>query len=171
MQIGQDKVVMLHYVLRNDAGEVLDKSDADEPLAYLHGNGNIIPGLEEALAGKSAGDKLTVAVPAEKGYGPHDPELVQSVPRRAFEGSEVKPGMRFHAQMEDGPRAVVVTRVQGDMVTIDGNHPLAGQNLNFQVEVAEVREASAEELEHGHVHGPGGHGHDHDDEDDEEHED
>ena len=169
MQIGQDKVVLVHYVLTNDAGEVLDKSEADEPLAYIHGAGNIIPGLEEALAGKSTGDKLSVAVPAEKAYGPHDPELVQAVPRRAFEGTEVKPGMRFHAQTEDGPRAVVVTRVQGDMVTIDGNHPLAGQNLNFQVEIAEVREASAEELEHGHVHGPGGHGHGDDDDEEDEH--
>jgi FKBP-type peptidyl-prolyl cis-trans isomerase SlyD len=170
MQIGQDKVVMVHYVLRNDAGEVLDKSETEEPLAYIHGAGNIIPGLEEALLGKTAGDKLSVAVPAEKAYGAHDPELVQAVPRRAFEGTEVKPGMRFHAQTEDGPRAVVVTRVQGDMVTIDGNHPLAGQNLNFEVEIAEVREASAEELEHGHVHGAGGHDHDDEDEDEEDHE-
>ena len=159
MQIGQDRVVMLRYVLRNDAGDVLDQSGDGEPLAYIHGNGNIIPGLEEALTGRVAGDKLSVAVPADKAYGAHDPGLIQSVPRRAFSGTEVKPGMRFHAQTEEGPRAVVVTRVQGDMVTIDGNHPLAGQNLNFEVEVAEVREASAEELEHGHVHGAGGHEH------------
>ncbi len=168
MQIGQDKVVKLHYVLRNDAGEIIDKSEADEPLAYIHGAGNIIPGLEEALIGKSVGDKLTVAVPAEKAYGPSDPELIQAVPRRAFEGTEVKPGMRFHAETEDGPRSVVVTRVQGDMVTIDGNHPLAGQNLNFEVEITEIREANAEELEHGHVHGPGGHAHGDDEEFDEE---
>ena len=171
MQIGQDKVVMLHYVLRDDAGEVLDKSDAAEPLAYLHGNGNLSPGLEEALNGHSAGEKMSVAVPADKAYGPHDPTLVQAVPRRAFEGAEIKPGMRFHAQTEDGPRAVVVTRVQGDMVTIDGNHPLAGQNLNFEVEIVGVREPTSEELEHGHVHGPGGHGHDDEDEDEEDHED
>lgn len=161
MQIAQDKVVVMHYVLRNDAGEVLDKSEPGEPLAYLHGNGNLIPGLEEALEGKSAGDKLSVAVPAEKAYGTHDPQLIQSVPRRAFEGADVKPGMRFHAQTPEGPRAVVVTRVQGDMVTIDGNHPLAGQNLNFEVVIDAVRDPSDEELEHGHVHGPGGHHHDH----------
>ena len=160
MQIGQDKVVTLKYTLTNEAGEVLDRSTDGEPLAYLHGQGNIIPGLEEALAGKQTGDKLQVAVPAARAYGERDPALVQQVPKRAFQGaSEVRPGMRFHAQTERGARAVTVVQVQGDMVTVDGNHPLAGQNLNFDVEVEGVREASADELTHGHVHGPGGHHH------------
>jgi FKBP-type peptidyl-prolyl cis-trans isomerase SlyD len=161
MQVARDTVVLIHYTLTNDAGEVLDSSSGGEPLAYIHGGGNIISGLEEALEGKVAGDKLKVAVPAEKAYGQPDAALVQQVPKRAFQGvGEVKPGMRFTAQTEHGPRAVVVTRIVGDMVTVDGNHPLAGQPLNFDVEITEVRTATEEELAHGHVHGPGGHHHD-----------
>ena len=160
MQVARDMVVTIHYTLKNDAGEVLDSSVGADPMAYLQGGGNIIPGLEEALEGKVAGDKLAVSVPAEKGYGPHEPGLVQQVPRRAFQtGTDITVGMRFTAQTEQGPRQVVVTRTAGDMVTVDGNHPLAGQALHFDVEITEVRPASAEELAHGHVHGP--HGHDH----------
>ena len=160
MQVAADKVVTIHYTLKNSEGKVLDSSEGGDPLAYIHGNGNIIPGLEEALEGKSAGDKLEVQVAPDKGYGQHDPSLIQNVPKRAFQGvPQDQPGMRFTAQTEQGPRQVVVTRVAGDMVTVDGNHPLAGQTLNFNVEVAEVREASEEELAHGHVHGPGGHHH------------
>src|SRR5215472_1615262 len=147
----------MYYTVKNDSGEVLDRSDKDEPISYLHGTGGIVPGLESALAGKVAGDRVTVAVPAAQGYGERDPTLVQQLPRRAFAGvSVIEPGMRFEAHSEHGARTVTVVRVQGDMVTIDGNHPLAGQNLNFDVEIAGVREASAEELTHGHVHGPGG---------------
>ncbi len=160
MQVARDAVVLLHYTLTNDAGEVLDSSEGAEPLAYLHGGGNIVVGLEEALEGKVAGDKLSVAVPAEKAYGAHDASLIQQVPKRAFQGiGEVKAGMRFTAQTEQGPRQVVVSRVVGDMITVDGNHPLAGQALNFKVEITDVRAATDEELTHGHVHGPGGHPH------------
>lgn len=160
MQVARDAVVAIHYTLKNDAGDVLDSSAGGDPLAYIHGGGNIIPGLEEALEGRQAGDKLDVSIPAEKAYGAHDPSLIQQVPRRAFQtGTEVKAGMRFTAQTEQGPRQVVVTRITGDMVTVDGNHPLAGQALHFAVEITEVRAASAEELSHGHVHGPGGHHH------------
>jgi len=160
MQIAQDAVVAIHYTLTDDKGEVLDSSSGADPLAYIHGSGGIISGLEEALLGKVAGDKLKVAIPAEKAYGAHEPGLIQQVPKRAFQGAgEIKSGMRFTAQTEHGPREVVVTRVAGDMVTIDGNHPLAGQALNFDVEIIEVRAATAEELAHGHVHGPGGHHH------------
>ena len=160
MQVARDAVVVIHYTLTNDAGEVLDSSVGGEPLAYLHGGGTVVAGLPEAREGKTAGDKLQVAVPAEKAYGKHDPALVQQVPKRAFQGvGEVKSGMRFTAQTEAGQRQVVVTRIAGDMVTVDGNHPLAGQPLNFAVEVTEVRAATAEELAHGHVHGPGGHHH------------
>ncbi len=163
MLVARDTVVTIHYTLTNDAGEVLDSSADGEPLAYIHGGGNIIVGLEEALEGKTAGDHVVVAIPAEKAYGEHDKELVQQVPRRAFQtGGELKAGMRFTAQTEHGPRQVVVTRIAGDMVTVDGNHPLAGQALNFDVNITEVRAASEEELAHGHVHGPGGHGHGHD---------
>ena len=159
MQVARDTVVTIHYTLKNDAGEVLDSSAGGEPLAYIHGGGNIIVGLEEALEGKTAGDHIVVAIPAEKAYGAHDNGLVQQVPKRAFQTGEVKAGMRFTAQTEQGPRQVVVTRVAGDMVTVDGNHPLAGQALNFDVQITEVRVASDEELAHGHVHGAGGHDH------------
>ena len=161
MQIAQDKVVLIHYTLTDDGGKVLDSSSGGDPLAYLHGQGNIIPGLEKALEGKQAGDKLNVRVEPAEGYGVRDDSLVQQVPRRAFGSvSKVEPGMQFHAQSAQGQmRVVTVTHVKGDMVTVDGNHPLAGEVLVFDVEVAEVRDATGEELAHGHVHGPGGHHH------------
>ena len=161
MLIGSEKVVLIHYTLTDESGQVLDSSSGRDPLAYLHGKGNIIPGLEKALEGKQAGDKLNVAVQPAEGYGERDERLVQDVPREAFENvDEVNPGMQFQAQNEQGQaRVVTVTKVADDLITIDANHPLAGANLNFDVEVTEVREPTAEELEHGHVHGPGGHNH------------
>ncbi len=159
MQIAQDAVVSIHYTLTDDTGKKLDSSDGT-PLAYLHGNGNLIPGLERELEGKAAGDKLSVKIAAADAYGEFDKALVQRVPRRSLKGiADVQVGMQLHTQSAHGVRAVTVTHVVGDMVTIDGNHPLAGQNLNFEVEVAEVRAATEEELAHGHVHGPGGHDH------------
>lgn len=160
MQIAQNSVVAFHYTLTNDAGEVLDSSEGREPLTYLHGAGNIIPGLEKQLEGRAPGDKLQAKVAPEEGYGEVQPQLVQEVPRDAFQGvDDVEPGMQFQAQTQGGPLMVTVTKVEGDTVTVDGNHPLAGQSLNFDVEIAEVREASEEEVEHGHVHGEGGHEH------------
>jgi len=154
MQIAKDSVVSIDYTLTDDAGKVLDSSSGGEPLAYLHGNGNLIPGLEAELDGKTKGAKLEVKVLPKDGYGELDPTLVHQVPKRQFDG-DVAVGQRFHA----GPSVVTVTRILGDMVTVDGNHPLAGQNLNFKVEVKDVRAATEEELEHGHVHGAGGHHH------------
>ena len=160
MKVAGQKVVTIHYTLKGDGGEVLDASAAGEPLAYLHGAGNIIPGLESALEGKSAGDKLSVTVAPEQGYGVRDEGLVQSVARSAFQGvQELAPGMRFKAGGPQGTRVVVVTQVEKDLVTVDANHPLAGQTLHFEVELAAVRDATREELEHGHVHGAGGHHH------------
>lgn len=160
MQVADRCVVTLHYTLTNDAGEVLDSSKDGDALTYLHGHGNIIPGLESALSGKQAGDKLQVRVEPAQAYGERDEQLIQQVPRRAFQGiKDVKEGMRFQTQGPHGPTSVVVTRVAGDMVTVDGNHPLAGQPLNFDVQIEEVRAASEEEVAHGHVHGPGGHHH------------
>jgi FKBP-type peptidyl-prolyl cis-trans isomerase SlyD len=160
MQITDRSVVSFHYTLTNDAGEVIDASAGGEPLAYLHGAGNIVPGLENALTGKAAGDKLTVKVAPADGYGERDDRLVQSVPRRAFQGvADIKPGMSFVSQGPEGQTRIVVTQVAGDMVTVDGNHPLAGETLNFEVEITEVRDATEEELSHGHVHGAGGHHH------------
>ena len=160
MQVAKDAVVTIHYTLKNDAGETVDSSAGGEPLAYLQGNGNLIPGLENALEGKQVGDKVSVKVAPGEGYGEYDKSLVQQVPRRSFKGiANVQVGMQFQVQSNQGPRAVTVTNVVGDMVTVDGNHPLAGQNLNFDVEITDVRAASEEELAHGHVHGPGGHHH------------
>jgi FKBP-type peptidyl-prolyl cis-trans isomerase SlyD len=160
MQITKDAVVLIHYTLRNDAGETLDSSAGREPLAYLHGNGNLVAGLERELDGKTAGDKLSVRIAPADGYGEYDKSLVQRIPRRTLKGiGNLRVGMQLHAQSAQGPQAMTVTHIAGDMVTIDGNHPLAGQDLDFDVEITEVRAATDEELAHGHVHGPGGHEH------------
>jgi len=157
MQIADRTVVMFHYTLTDEDGQVIDSSREQSPLAYLHGAGNIVPGLEKALVGCKQGDKLQVSVVPEEGYGLHQEDMVQVVPMSAFQGvPEPKPGMEFQAQGAHGPLAVVVTKVEGDQVTIDANHPLAGKTLNFDVEITEVRAASEEELSHGHVHGHGG---------------
>jgi len=160
MPIKQDSVVSIHYTLRDDAGQTIDSSTGGEPLAYLHGHGNIVPGLERELEGKSAGDKLSVTVSPAEGYGEYDRQLVQKIPRRALRGvTQVRVGMQLHTHTPQGPRAVTVTQIVGDMLTLDGNHPLAGKNLHFEIEVTGVREPTPEELAHGHVHGAGGHHH------------
>lgn len=156
MQIAHDTVVSIDYTLRSEDGEVLDASEVGQPLAYLHGHGNIIPGLEKALEGRQAGDQVSTVVPPEEGYGEYSDQLVQSVPRDAFQGvSELEPGMRFQASSDQGPMVVTVKEVGDEEVVVDGNHALAGQKLDFAVTVAEVREASPTELEHGHVHDDG----------------
>ena len=160
MEIAADKVVLIHYTLKDDAGSVLDSSAGAEPLAYIQGHGNLVVGLEKALEGKRDGDTLAVSVTPEDGYGKRDDKLIQRVPKRSMQGSgEIKKGMQFQARTDDGIRLFTVTAVVGDMVTLDGNHPLADQTLHFDVEVVSVREATTEELEHGHVHGAGGHHH------------
>ncbi|HEU5468843.1 MAG TPA: peptidylprolyl isomerase [Steroidobacteraceae bacterium] len=160
MQIGRNRVVTLEYVLRDERGTVLDSSTGRAPLSYLHGKGNIIPGLEEALAGKAEGDKVEVTVAPERGYGARDERLVQIVARAKFgEVAGLAPGMQVRANGPQGSRLVTVVRVDPDFVTVDGNHPLAGRTLHFSVEVTGVRKATHEEVSHGHVHGPGGHRH------------
>jgi FKBP-type peptidyl-prolyl cis-trans isomerase SlyD len=160
MLIGPNSVVSFHYRLTNSKGELLDASTEDSPLTYLHGAGNIIPGLEKELLGKSAGASFEVTVAPEEGYGPRRPELVQEVPREAFpEPDQIEPGMRFSAESEQGQLSVVVTSVTDSAITVDANHPLAGEQLHFSVDVASVRDASPEEVSHGHVHGEGGHHH------------
>jgi FKBP-type peptidyl-prolyl cis-trans isomerase SlyD len=160
MKVGKHKVVSIDYTLKDDDGTVIDSSQGGDPLAYIHGTGNIIPGLENALEGREQGENLSVSVAPGEGYGDRDDAMVQVVPRHLFEvESELQPGMQFQAHSDQGVSLVTITAVEGDQVTVDANHPLAGQNLHFDVTVVDVRDASEEELDHGHVHGPGGHQH------------
>jgi len=153
MEIQKDRVVSIDYMLKDDQGMMIDRSEG-EPLVYLHGNDNIIPGLEKHLVGKKAGDKVNCVIAPADAYGEHDEEMVFTVSKKDFaESDKIEIGMQFQAQEEGGMRVVTVVGVEGDEVKIDANHPLAGKSLHFDVTVQEVREATAEELEHGHVHG------------------
>ena len=162
MLIARNKVVLIDYTLTDDSQQILDRSGEGEPLAYLHGARNIIPGLENALEGKQAGDQLNVRIDPAEAYGERDDRLVQMVPREMFEDSqEIQVGMQFHSGDDEGNTTVVtVTNLTEDTVTVDANHPLAGVPLTFAVTIVEVREATPEEMTHGHVHGAGGHEHD-----------
>lgn len=152
MQVKENHVVHIDYTLTNNDGQVLDSSEGKQPLGYIHGHGNIIPGLEQAIEGKAKGDELSVIVPAEQAYGEHRSDLVQQVPASAFEGVEkVEPGMRFQAETDQGPVPVTVTEVTEEAVTVDANHELAGEELNFVVKVQDVREATEEELAAGQL--------------------
>jgi FKBP-type peptidyl-prolyl cis-trans isomerase SlyD len=160
VDITADRVVLIHYTLKDDAGAVIDSSAGGEPLAYIQGHGNLVAGLEKALEGKQEGSSVVVSVAPAEGYGKFDSGLIQRVPKRTLQGSgEIKKGMQFQGRTDDGMRLFTVTAVMGDMVTLDGNHPLADKTLHFDVQIVTVREATAEELEHGHVHGAGGHHH------------
>ncbi len=160
MQIAKNNVATINYRLSDDAGNVLDSSEQRDPLTYLHGAGNIIPGLETALEGKSKGDKLSVTVSPQEGFGEHNPALVQDVPRDRFEDAgQIDVGMQFQANTPEGTRVFRVVDVQQGTVRVDGNHELAGETLHFEVEVVDVRDATTEELQHGHAHGAGGHHH------------
>ncbi len=157
MQITDNTAVSFHYTLTNTRGEQLDSSHGEEPLMYLHGAGNIIAGLEAALLGKSAGDKFNISIPPAEAYGELVPNMVQVVSKKMFEGMDVEVGMQFHADVSHGAGIITVTEIDGDDVTIDGNHPLAGETLIFDVEVVDVRPATADEIAHGHIHGAGCH--------------
>jgi len=161
MQIEKHKVVSIDYSLKDDEGNLIDSSEGADPLAYLHGMGNIIPGLENELEGKAVGDTLSVRIAPEDGYGERSDALTQVVPKNMFEGvEEIQVGMQFHAADANGHMQVVtVAAVADNDVTIDANHPLAGVHLNFDVKVVDIRDASQEEIEHGHAHGDGGHQH------------
>ena len=155
--IGENSVVSLNYTLTDDAGKVLDSSDGSKPMVYLHGVGNIIPGLEKALVGKGEGDSLKVRVEPADAYGEINPNGVKTIERTAFEGVDVvEEGMVFEAQTPDGTsETIIVKKVEGDDVTIDINHPLAGVALNFDISILSVREATKEERDHGHTHEDG----------------
>lgn len=157
------KVVSIHYVLRDDAGQELDRSEEGSPMFYLHGAQNIVAGLEEKLTGAAIGAKVSVTVPPEKGYGPRNRGKVFQIPRSALPAT-VTPtrGMQLYANGPDNQKVpVFITKVQGPTITVDPNHPLAGVTLHFDVTVVDVRDATDEEKTHGHAHGPDGHGHGH----------
>lgn len=154
-------VVAIHYTLRDDKGEVLDHSPKDQPLEYLHGAGNIVPGLEKQLAGHTVGDKFEAKVAPAEGYGNFDPRGIERVPRSEFPPNmKLEPGMQFTAESADGQQHLVWVRaLEGNVVVIDMNHPLAGKTLHFDVTIAHVRPPTKEEIAHGHTHGAGGHHH------------
>ncbi len=156
MEIAANSVVSFDYTLTNEAGDVLDTSQGQSPMSYLHGHAQIISGLEEAMQGRKTGDAFAVTVAPEQGYGLRQDDLIQSVPRSAFAGvDEIEAGMRFQAQGADGPMIVRIVDLSEDSVTVDGNHELAGATLHFDVAITDVRAATAQELEHGHVHDHG----------------
>lgn len=161
MKIEANTVVHMHYKLTNANKEVLDNSEGQEPLAYIHGIGNIIPGLEKEMEGKKVGDKISAYVAPQDGYGEIVAELIQIVPKAGFDGGEdeLQVGMQVQVETNEGGQVANVTNIEGEDVTLDLNHPLAGMELNFDVEVIEIRKATTEEIEHKHVHGPGGHKH------------
>lgn len=153
MDIKNNAVVGIHYTLKNSNGDVLDSSEDRDPLYFLHGHGNIIPGLESALTGKSAGEAMEVTVEPEQGYGLRRDDLIQKSPRSAFEGVDsLEVGMQFQAQTETGPMLISVAEINGDEITVDANHELAGEQLHFSVNIDSVREATEQEVGHGHVH-------------------
>lgn len=159
MTIGPKTVVTIDYTLKDDGGAVLDSSDGGKPLVYLHGVGNLVPGLEKALDGKSTGETLSVSLGPDDGYGHRDESLVMNIQVRRLRDKKAAVGLRTLAETKDGVRMVLVTAVRGDYATVDANHPLADMTLHFQVKVVDVREATADEIEHGHIHGEGGHAH------------
>ncbi|MCB9897952.1 MAG: peptidylprolyl isomerase [Planctomycetes bacterium] len=161
MQITEHTVVLLDYKLTDDDGELIDASEDGQPLAYVHGTGSIIPGLERELDGKQDGDALSVRIAPEDAYGEHDETLLHTVARSQLPAEvEIEEGMQFEAESDEGEvQVLTVVEIDGEDITLDGNHPLAGVALNFEVKVVGVRQATAEEIEHGHVHGPGGHAH------------
>jgi len=160
LTIQKDCAVGISYVLTNTEGEELDRADKSSPLHYLHGVGQIIPGLEKALEDLKLGDKKTVTIAPKEGYGEINPSLRMTFSKDNFpKETEVKPGMKFFAESEGQRIMLTVMVVRDTEVDVDGNHPLSGQTLKFEVEVTHLREATKEELAHGHIHGPGGHHH------------
>ena len=154
MKVESGKVVTMHYTLKNDTGEVVDSSEGKEPLPFLQGHGNIIPGLETALEGSKVGDKLDVTVEPEEAYGLRIQDAIQEIPSSALKGVDnVEVGMQLQSQDEQGnPFVVVVTKIEEETITVDANHPLAGETLHFSVSIESIRDAQEEELSHGHVH-------------------
>jgi FKBP-type peptidyl-prolyl cis-trans isomerase SlyD len=160
MKIEKNRVVRFHYSVAEAGGTELETSAGREPLAYLAGHGGIIPGLESALDGKSAGDHVEVTIAPDQAYGERREGMTQRVPKKHFKDARLKPGQTVVIDTRQGPRMVTVQKVGMSVVDIDLNHPMAGKDLTFKVDIVEVREASDEVRSHGHVHGEGGHKHD-----------
>ena len=159
MKIEKDRVVLFHYAVAEQGAEPMESSEGREPLAILAGHGNIIPGLEKAMEGREAGDSFGADVPAAEAYGEKREGMTQRVPKKHFRDARLVPGMQVMLNTNFGPRPVTIEKVGMSEVDVDLNHPMAGKDLSFDIEIVDVREASAEELEHGHVHGDGGHQH------------
>lgn len=158
MPIEKNTVVTFHYILSDETGETVESSRSGEPSVYLHGHGGILPGLAEALAGKEAGDSVSVTLTPDQAYGQRKPDAIQRVPAKHLMGAKKwKPGMIAQVNTEQGPRHVLVAKVGHKFIDVDTNHPLAGKTLTFDVEVVSLRDAEPEEIAHGHVHGAGGH--------------
>jgi FKBP-type peptidyl-prolyl cis-trans isomerase SlyD len=163
MKISENKVVVLHYAVSDSEDSLIDSSYDHSPLSIIQGSGYLIPGLEDALIDHVVGDKFEVEVSAENAYGDRHDEFVQTVPKSMFESVEdLAVGSQLRATTDDGEQTVIVIDVTDDEITVDGNHPLAGIDLKFEVDILEVRDATEDELKHGHVHGEGGCGHSHD---------
>ena len=161
MKIDKNKVVSFHYTLKNADGEEMESSRERDPMTYLHGSNNIIAGLEKALQDRKSGDTFEVTVGPEEGYGVVKEANIQRIPLKKLKGiGKILPGQVLTLQTKDGPVQVTVVKVGRFNVDVDANHHLAGKTLNFDIEIIDVRDASAEEIDHGHVHGPGGHEHD-----------
>lgn len=158
MPVEKDHAVFFHYELRDDAGELLDSSEGANPLGYLHGHRNIISGLERSLEGRSVGDKFVVTLEPKDAYGDWDEDRLDTVSRSSLASVDnLEVGMVLQATFDEGEELVTVTEVGDDEVTLDSNHPLAGERLTFDVEITEIRPATAEELSHGHIHAHGHH--------------
>ncbi|MFT6300713.1 MAG: FKBP-type peptidyl-prolyl cis-trans isomerase SlyD [Saprospiraceae bacterium] len=159
MIISKNSAVYFQYSLSDETGDIIDASSENEPMAYLQGHNSIIPGLEKEMEGKKSGDVMVVTVEPKEAYGERKEEMVQQIPRESFKAEDIKIGMRFEATTPNGAVSVVVADLTDETVTVDGNHPLAGKKLTFDVRISDVREATKEELTHGHIHGLGGHQH------------
>ena len=162
MTIVKNAIATLHYTLKDDEGEILAEADENNPFMYMHGVGGMIPGLEKALENRISGDNVVVSVPPAEAYGDRNPDLTQDVPREMFsevDDEEMVVGAQFQAQTDQGVEIITVAAIEGDVIKIDGNHPMAGETLHFDVTILDVRDATEEEVSHGHPHGPGGHQH------------
>jgi FKBP-type peptidyl-prolyl cis-trans isomerase SlyD len=160
MKISENSVVSFHFTLKDAQGKVIESSSGSEPLVYMHGSGSIVPGLEEALAGRNKGDKFNVQLPPEKAYGERNEKLVQRVPKSQFpDAKQLEVGSQFQVSTPGGPMILTIRELTENEVVVDGNPELAGMTLAFDIEIVDVRAATKEEIEHGHAHGPGGHHH------------